>query len=982
MATTKKTAFSSKTSRVTERVKSTKTKGFAVAGRTTGTLKSEPFQIVSAENISRLDLSKELSRDDLINTIKNIADRHIDESKEVILQNALEHAVIDMSTIVDKSPKLSLEISPAGGILCKISYDLKFFSYRLERKINKPRVVGSLSKNELSKKVFGLWATIASSSTIGYAAVLDSSVEEGYSYDYRVTINSLDPITQSITYKKLSIQVVKFGAKPDSNKKKIVLTVDVKNASTIKVVRSDNGKELLSPYEDTNVELNKKYEYVLTASNNWDTVKATAVAECKNLKPSVGKITYEMDPIERGVTLRWPSISNGSVSVVERKLSTNSSWTVICNNPIGCSYKDIDESDNDKVLKKGASYDYRVKYANEWGYTYSAIVTVKMTNDVPQMPRMLDPGRFCTIQWTRSNNVKSYEVKRFDNSNDKDFNKIDQDTIACDRSWSSLKSNENYVKDDKIKSGVPYLYKIVAKNGWGKSNARYQDVYIANEFPGKIFNDAYSYKDQVYAIARQPGKNWTRDFQGITTDGQWWYITNGVSRIGEYTRLTKGHINRSLDRSISNDYSTTGIHFGDLDCYGNYLFISVDETKHPEIWIFDKAKPKLICKCQLQKADGTYFSSLGWCAVNPCDGRLYTSESYITSDSPVYSYKIEWNNIGTSKEIFLKNSERKIYLFDQYGSPCKKEAMQGGCFDYYNNLYLTSGYGKKDSEGVHVFKLVRDDSTYLNDALNRVSGDAAKSQVYEAYKSNSLDLPFDCVKAVLIARSSQSGTFKYKFDSSGTYRDEPEGLTYFDFANNAIAPYHDTMKDTSLHIGLLDNAVSLVDSVYMKSYYHRYRETELKNIYYDPSNLKVSGCDILDNKILVKRFNTQAAAKNALNILKNFKKISTIGWLLTSSPNHNYEFSAIESSSVMSKTGCNTISYTGSKATYVQEKERWVVKLNPSASIVYRFYAHNQADAKRIYDIVKKYNKVCIIGVGADSDGRIRSTNNLIWLEK
>jgi hypothetical protein len=262
-----------------------------------------------------------------------------------------------------------------------------------------------------------------------------------------------------------------------------------------------------------------------------------------------------------------------------------------------------------------------------------------------------------------------------------------------------------------------------------------------------------------------------------------------------------------------------------------------------------------------------------------------------------------------------------------------------------------------------------------------------------------LNLPFECTKGVLIAKSNKTSGFQYQFDPNDG--EEPEGMVYCDFKYTDRKPPQEYLKDVSLHAGLLMNSAnSIKEFMYFKHYTHLLRDTEEKNVYYNPLNLSVVSATeindngvtetvwkVVDNGVLVKKFKSQSYASSALNILKNFKKIHTIGWLYTSSQNHNYEFSAIESNNVLSKTNCTIINYTGSSvAAPVQDGERWVVQLNSSTGKAYYFYAHNSADANEICRIVRNYNKVCIIGAGADSAGpdigRIRSANNLIWLEK
>ena len=181
-----------------------------------------------------------------------------------------------------------------------------------------------------------------------------------------------------------------------------------------------------------------------------------------------------------------------------------------------------------------------------------------------------------------------------------------------------------------------------------------------------------------------------------------------------------------------------------------------------------------------------------------------------------------------------------------------------------------------------------------------------------------------------------------------------------------------------------------------KHYAHKLRDTEEKNVYYNPSNLVVVSATenndgvnetvykVVDNGVLVKKFKLRKYADAALTILKKFSKVHTVGWLYTSSPNHNYEFSALESSTSLPKTQCVQMAYTSVVKSHATN-EMWKVEVRSSQGVLCHFRAHNEADANTIQAILKQHKKLCYIGVGPDTDaktkGFFRSANNLIWLE-
>lgn len=1004
-------------------------------------LKNKQFlTCVDSDDIMTLTFTeniKGMTKNEILQWLQDKAERM--RGAEIIERIKAERAASEFGRIVSSVCSdrcgFKVEINPAGGVTCMYSsgvgqtlefgLEIEHFSYKLERRTDVSKITLTSKEKQKNNNSIQLakWVTIASANSAwGFVSVNDPSVTEGVRYTYRMTVTNLKTkktteYEESIQYKRLDIVIKSFTAVPDVKDKKISLYFDVENAvsESIKVfrVKPTPKKEIVKPYVDRDVEHNKTYEYLLSATNFWnpDPIEKRVAVTCSNLTPSVGKLSFEIEKLEKGVTLKWTPDSKASSYAVERKLTNASSWTVIYDNQ---SYKrnvqtnEYLYTDIDSALKINTSYDYRVRCRNGWGDGYSKIVTVKMFNNAPKMPRMLPHSKAWNdkirLEWVRNDDAKTYVISRKEGGK----------TLT----WETNSSANSFI-DEQSQSGILYSYDIVAKNGWGCSDARSYDAIVdKKEYKGSLDN-CFKYVDDTIDELE---KNWTSDFQGITTDGAYWYFTNGSG----FARLSKFPVDESLNRSsptngtkkkygaieytISSSgrsksfYTKYSKHFGDLCYYKKYLFVPAydGDLSNAEIWIIDSATLDIKHRETLKNSNGDCFESLGWCAINPNDDRLYTSNS--TLSGYLFTFKIELGNIGTSKNVF--SFVKTTPLYDENGNVFpEKGCMQGGCFDYFDNLYLNSGFHDPDrrpGEGIHVFKMIRDETKMLNNVMASKTSNVQKADAYEAYLSENLSVPVEYSKGVLFAKSvlkkTNTNEFVYEithgttvwyldnwsWKKTGTIAEEAQGLVYYDFANTAgsVSPYYDDMKSSSLHVSLLDNDSS-DDDVYIKTYRHKFRDTEEKNLYYDPSNIKVSGYDILDNKILVKRFKNQTAAKNALNVLKNFKKIHTIGRIYTSSENHNYEFSAIESSSVMSKTGCTTISYTGSKVSSpVQEQERWVVKLNPSASKVYRFYAHNQADAKRIYDIVKKYNKVCIIGVGADSDGRIRSTNNLIWLEK
>ena len=850
-----------------------------------------------------------------------------------------------------------------------------------------------------------------------------------------------------VLYKALDVEIFDFTAEPDPIERRVNLRFDVKNYTNFKIVRKDTNKELES-CNDSNVEAGKKYGYILYASNAWyKNVKKEAVADCTNVKPSGGKLTYQMEDSVRGVLLSMSTIKNGSVSEIVRQQEGSNKCDTISPITNQDHYRDHDDSlyPDCKTLEVGKTYKYRAKYSNKWGDDYSNEISVKMVNEyaLPHMPRILQPkyaGE--TIRWTTSARAKSYEVKRYDKSNEKDFYKIEQDTETYNNRWPEEGKIEVFSSiKDQIQNNVQYLYKITARNAWGEA-VSYQDVFLPEKTKGENDVNCYKYKGQNTNDA-----NHSINFQGITTDGQWWYLVNGVPYYEDdcgtehksSVYLKKAAVDKSLNRDVSKDYKFPArSHAGDLDCFGDYLFVPVykdTEGDRAEIWIFDKDLPKdeeRITTEVLSKKNGEVLTSCAWCAVNPCDKRLYTSYSNFYNGI-IYSYKINFDNIRRTKNgekgLRIFSDPVEVHLFDDgkifrdnelYDKPndenrfiFAKESMQGGCFDYYNNLYLNSGFKKptKLNSGIQVFKLVCDEDSTIRNVLSGATNDEERAKKYEAYQSGDWDGSCSYRTAVLVARSVQKGGFQYQFDVKAD--EEPEGLVYCDFNYTPQIPPQEYVKYGSFHASLLKNSDN-VDWEYMwfKHYQHLYRETVEKHVSYSSLFVLIdymrNGYKLVDNGVLVKSFKTSETANKAVNVLKSFDKenrignvIYTIGSLCTSDSNHNYEFTVLRRDGKDSLASMadwkveydpKTIIVTGNQEG--KPLERYIVGLKAKEKAVwYHFLAHNEKDADRIQNILKGYKRICIVGVGPDSENRdyfnnidygrrIRSENNLIWLEK
>lgn len=1008
-----------------------------------------------------------LSRNDMIDGLRNLGERlrGVEVRDRVNANLVVRGFKSFLDSFIRIEGGLKAEVTPDGFIEVTYLGERSVVSKDAKADLSKSNFVQSSYTLKRKEKNGSDWVEIETAKSWGGIQVTDVApltLNTEYTYHLAVTNMKTNEVFNhyvDILYKALDVEIADFTATPDPIERRVNLKFDVKNYTNIKIVRKDGNKELEVCGSDTNVEAEKKYRYVLYASNVWyENVKKEAVADCTNVKPTAGKLTYRMENTVRGVVLFMETIKNGFVTAIERQQLGSSEWKTFSPITNQKNYKDYDDSiyPDCNTLKVGETYKYRAKYSNNWGrdsFTYSDPISVKMVNEyaLPHMPRMLPPkyaGE--TIRWTISDRAKSYVVERYDNSNKKDFYKIDSgsDDVEFDHRWPEKKDEIKVfssISDNQIQKDVQYLYKITARNAWGEA-VSYRDVFVPENQKGKDDVGCYKYIGQ-----NENDGNYTLNFQGIATDGTWWYLAAGADWEWYHFDMNqptiyKAPVDFSLNRGLA---PCTGdvcydlpdpknVHVGDLDCFGDYLFVAVykyddgnyDTTKeyneekkkeeevkhyHGQIWILNKHTMERITTVKINKPDGSYVYGTAWCAVNPCDKRLYTSQSNFY-DGKIYSYKINFDNIqrieNGEKNLTIFSDVREVCLYDDCGNPFAKESMQGGCFDYYNNLYLNSGYKDpaKANSGIQVFKLVCDKDATMQNVLSNTSKEE-RVKKYEAYQSGDWNGSCSYRNAILIARSVQSGGFTYQFNVKD--KEEPEGLVYCDFNYSSRKPMkQDYVRFGSFHASLLKNSGN-VDWEYMwfKHYDHVYRETVEKHVSYSSLFVVIDSVrgdyKIVDNGILVKRFKTSETANKALNVLKNFKKdnrignvIYTIGWLCTSDSNHNYEFTALRRDKKPSLEDMADwkVEYDPQKIIVFGNKEgdpleRYLIRLEDNDGKCYHFLAHNEKDADRIQNILKDYKKICIVGVGPDSEDknyfsekkcgcRIRSEYNLIWLEK
>jgi hypothetical protein len=289
---------------------------------------------------------------------------------------------------------------------------------------------------------------------------------------------------------------------------------------------------------------------------------------------------------------------------------------------------------------------------------------------------------------------------------------------------------------------------------------------------------------------------YTEDLNGVAHDDDNWYFTQTTSiwkipleadleddfnGAGPERGVLKVHMPEELSScdirpkaGSDGEETTMGYynHFGDLyyDKVSDMLFIPVEgkgcdghPSPAPMIAVFKASDLSLYTYAYLYTQ-----TKAGWCAINPLDGKLYTSNTDIKADDPMKQYTIYREALGKQSDDFL-GSVTPVKLYSEDGGPITlSNWMQGGEFSNDGMLYLIHG-GDGSDGGIKVF----DTSTWR-----------------------------------LVAKSTNEegdGGFKFEFHPGWDDYQEPEGVTYWDLTGDPRVPEDNTkMANSQLHVIMLD----------------------------------------------------------------------------------------------------------------------------------------------------------------------------------
>jgi hypothetical protein len=216
---------------------------------------------------------------------------------------------------------------------------------------------------------------------------------------------------------------------------------------------------------------------------------------------------------------------------------------------------------------------------------------------------------------------------------------------------------------------------------------------------------------------------WTEEIQGVAHDEQNWFISqvNGIWKIPASYDLGRDIPEQFEDIGISHAPFASGIgerydHIGDIDCFGGYIFVPVEDNERDvEVpGMPPKLYPQLPAKVAVYAASTLAFvgsaelqqgRAAPWIAVNPTDGRLYSSNDDSVGELLAYRYSI----VDANVEIAL---EMRVNLRDTDGSLLFLDSIQGGSFSPDGTLYLSCEQKGISTRGIHIFSMP--DGTKLN----------------------------------------------------------------------------------------------------------------------------------------------------------------------------------------------------------------------------------------------------------------------------
>lgn len=186
----------------------------------------------------------------------------------------------------------------------------------------------------------------------------------------------------------------------------------------------------------------------------------------------------------------------------------------------------------------------------------------------------------------------------------------------------------------------------------------------------------------------------SQDLNGLAHDSQNWFFTQS----GSLWKVPVSFNLASIDKLQPEGSKMVEIppllqrrgynRFGDLDYYAGYLFVALEGEgrveEKPMIAVFSANNLELIETIALD----TWQTTIGWCAIDPSKGYLYSSVA--NSSFLIKKYKV---NVQGNKVSLGSPSDYKIYT--STGSRLNLRDLKGGSFSS-NGRYLFLVNGNAD----------------------------------------------------------------------------------------------------------------------------------------------------------------------------------------------------------------------------------------------------------------------------------------------
>jgi hypothetical protein len=197
-------------------------------------------------------------------------------------------------------------------------------------------------------------------------------------------------------------------------------------------------------------------------------------------------------------------------------------------------------------------------------------------------------------------------------------------------------------------------------------------------------------------------EDWTDGCQGVTHDDRFWYFSQ-TKEPGAGTGAEIGWIHRITPDTFQVEDQirlTKGDHVGDIDYYGGMIYASIEPQGGGQVQIAVlRTSPTLEVVAQLPLI-GPQGNSCPWCAINPWNGYLWSSEFNATQIC-MYDPNREFAYVR-SMPLYgadIKQAEGGVFTANGHLLMTSNETDDVRCFSVLDGTYLGSGSIEKSHAG-------------------------------------------------------------------------------------------------------------------------------------------------------------------------------------------------------------------------------------------------------------------------------------------